>query len=59
METSPSSAAPAAFPTCNAQTGMGAASIRGSVPSCRSSRMPVTPNCTVKNTKNAAIPAAR
>ena len=38
---------------------IGAASSRASVPSLRSSSRLVTPNCTVKNRKNTAIPAAK
>ena len=38
---------------------MGAASSRASVPSLRSSSRLVTPNWTVKNRKNTAIPAAK
>ncbi len=42
--------------TCHG--GTGAARMRGSVPSRRSSRRPSTPNWTVKNKKNVAMPAA-
>ncbi len=58
MLTTPSTRLVSSLPTRTALRRIGAANIRASVPSRRSSSTLVTPNCTVKKRKKTAIPAA-
>ena len=58
MLTRPSANAVIALPSTIDHLGIGAASNRLSVPTCRSSNKPLTPNCAVKKRKKIATPAA-
>ena len=59
IDSTPRTKLMSSFPPRIEARPIGAASRRESVPSFRSSRRLATPNCTVKNRKNTAMPAAK